>query len=77
MKNNIDNIRTKEYYLGDYDIDTIDFFWAGSDAWFENIQRQQKVFVPTADVQTAKEVLPVAVGAKITINLFIGRYGRN
>jgi len=45
-------------FEGDYDIDTVDFFWGSSDAWIENILRQQKVFVPTADVQTAKEVLP-------------------
>ena len=45
-------------FEGDYDIDAIDYFWAGSNAWYRNIKRQQKVFVPTADVSGATEVLP-------------------
>ena len=45
-------------FEGDYDIDAIDYFWGGSNAWFENIQRQQKVFVPTADVSRVAESLP-------------------
>ena len=45
-------------FEGDYDIDAVDYFWAGSKAFTDNIIRQQKVFVPTADVSNAKEVLP-------------------
>ena len=45
-------------FEGDYDIDAIDYFWGSSDAWVDNIKRQQKIFVPTADVSGRTEVLP-------------------
>ena len=45
-------------FEGDYDIDTVDYFWAGSNSWYRNIQRQQKNFVPTVDVSKVSEVLP-------------------
>jgi hypothetical protein len=45
-------------FEGDYDIDAVDYFWGGSKSFADNIIRQQKVFVPTADVSRATEVLP-------------------
>jgi hypothetical protein len=45
-------------FEGDYDIDAIDYFWGSSKAFRDNIVKQQKVFVPTVDVSTAKEVIP-------------------
>ena len=45
-------------FEGDYDIDAVDYFWGGSKAFSDNIIRQQKVFVPTADVSNATEILP-------------------
>ena len=46
-------------FEGDYDIDAVDYFWAGSNAWYNNIKKQQKVFVPTVDVSRgAPEMLP-------------------
>jgi len=45
-------------FEGDYDIDAVDYFWGGSQAWFDNIKRQQKVFVPTVDVSRTSESIP-------------------
>ncbi|QDP60842.1 MAG: hypothetical protein Tp152DCM46671_24 [Prokaryotic dsDNA virus sp.] len=45
-------------FEGDYDIDAVDFTWAGSDAWYSNIKRQNRVFVPTADATKTNEILP-------------------
>ena len=45
-------------FEGDYDIDAVDFTWAGSKSWYENIKRANKVFVPTADATKTSEILP-------------------
>ena len=51
-------------FEGDYDIDMVDYFWAGSEAWYQNIKRQQKVWVPSVNVDPKERTPSIELASK-------------